>query len=173
MWGQNNFTAVNIGFNSGNSSYMLPEGLTDTVIDIETTSNVDVAGLYVFRVDQDDIIHPTNSLDNKQNGAELYVFLTVSKPLPLVLGDYVTLSCSHNNSINNQIDYSWYRNNTILLNQTTPTLVLPGVTRRDLGEYRCEVTSFPFKFSATITITARGIQSSVHIKVRAKPVYIG
>ena len=160
MWGLRSAETVNIGFNSGNSSYMLPGGLTEAVIDIETTSNVGVAGLYVFRVDQDDIIHPTNNvtcLDTKQNGAELCVFLTVSKPLPLVLGDYVTLSCSHDNSTNDQIDYSWYHNNTILLNQTTPTLVLPGVTRQDLGEYRCEVTNLPFSGSATITITARGM----------------
>ena len=166
MWGLRSAETVNIGFNSGNSSYMLPGGLTEAVIDIETTSNVGVAGLYVFRVDQDDIIHPTNNIScpfndsETENGVELCVLnvnLTVSKPLPLVLGDYVTLSCSHDNSTNDQIDYSWYHNNTILLNQTTPTLVLPGVTRQDLGEYRCEVTNLPFSGSATITITARGM----------------
>ena len=164
MWGRNNFDTVNIGFNSGNSSYMLPEGLTDAVIDIETTSNVGVAGLYVFRVDQDDIIHPTNNISCPyndsvtRNGAEMCVLdvnLTASRQLPLVLGDYVTLSCSHGN-ITTNYQYSWHHSNTVLPDQTTPTLVLPGVTRQDLRQYRCEVTRFPFRGSANINITARG-----------------
>lgn len=50
---------ANIGFNSGNNHYMIPGALSADTQDIETTSNVGVAGLYVFRVDQEDIIHPT------------------------------------------------------------------------------------------------------------------
>ena len=44
---------ANIGFNSGDRSYMLPGGLTSAVLDVETSSNVGVAGLYLFRVDQE------------------------------------------------------------------------------------------------------------------------
>ena len=171
---------VYIGFNSGSSSYMLPQAFNETAEDIETTSNVGVAGLYVFRVDEDDIMHPTSDIicegeteDIKSSSGSglgsgmeapfrcssliLAVNLTVSKDLPLVLGDYVTLTCSHGGNGTTNYQYSWYHNNTMLPDQTTPTLVLPGVTRQDLGKYRCEVTSTPFRGSATINITARGM----------------
>ena len=172
---------VYIGYESGNTSYTLPQTFNnETAEDIETTSNVGVTGLYVYRVDQDDIIHPTNDITCEGDTEDIVsssgfqlgsgmeapfrcsplipvaVNLTVSKYLPLVLGDYVTLTCSHGNSITNY-QYSWYHNNTVLPDQTTPILVLPGVTRRDLGEYMCEVTSIPFRGSATINITARGM----------------
>ena len=45
--------SANIGFNSGDRSYMLPGALTPAVLDVETSSNVGVAGLYLFRVDQE------------------------------------------------------------------------------------------------------------------------
>ena len=183
-WSRNG--QVNIGFNSGSSSYMLPQAFNETAEDIETTSNVGVAGLYVYRVDQDDIIHPTNNIicegDTEDimsssgsglgSGMEapfrcssliLAVNLTVSKDLPLVLGDYVTLTCSLGNGTTNY-QYSWYHNNTTLPDQTTSTVVLPGVTRQDLGKYRCEVTSTPFRGSATINITARGMYVHIHTK---------
>ena len=56
---------ANVGFNSGNRSFMLPEALTSAIVDIETTSNVGVPGLYIYRVDQDSIMEPTYNFTSK------------------------------------------------------------------------------------------------------------
>ena len=53
-WGFN----ANIGFNSRNRSFTVPGALTINTIDVETTSNVGVAGLHVYRVDQENITEP-------------------------------------------------------------------------------------------------------------------
>ena len=78
---------ANIGFKSGERFYMLPQALTPAVVDIEETSNVGVPGLYIYRVDQENITHPTPE--------DLNITLSASKPSPIVLGDYITLTCSH------------------------------------------------------------------------------
>ena len=44
---------------------MLPKALTSAVVDIETTSNVGVPGLYIYRVDQDSIMEPTYNFTSK------------------------------------------------------------------------------------------------------------
>jgi len=45
---------ANIGFNAGDNvgSFMVPGALTSQTRNIENGSNVDIPGLYVFRVDQ-------------------------------------------------------------------------------------------------------------------------
>ena len=48
-----------IGFNSGNQEQFLNVFInSENFLDIENTSNVDIPGIYAFRVDQDLIIEP-------------------------------------------------------------------------------------------------------------------
>lgn len=53
VYGRIEWGAANIGFNAGNSvrSFMVPGALTSSARNIETTSNVNRTGLYIYRVD--------------------------------------------------------------------------------------------------------------------------
>ena len=62
-WGNDTY----IGFNSDNTSYMLPGALTSATLYIGNSSNVGVQGLYVFRVDQESIIHPSQEICQGNN----------------------------------------------------------------------------------------------------------
>lgn len=57
MFGTGGFPAE-VGFNAGDGVRFkeVPTSQTDEVINIETTSNVGKQGLWVFRVDQDDLV---------------------------------------------------------------------------------------------------------------------
>ena len=50
-------TAV-VGFNAGDGiqSIEIPDSNTDNIVNIETTSNIGEAGLWVFRVDQEEVV---------------------------------------------------------------------------------------------------------------------
>ena len=50
----------NIGFNSGSRSFSLSVALTPDAVHIEDNSNVGIKGVYMYRVDQDTILEPTN-----------------------------------------------------------------------------------------------------------------
>ena len=51
--------STTIGFNSGNQEQFLNVFInSENFLDIESTSNVDIPGIYAFRVDQDVIIEP-------------------------------------------------------------------------------------------------------------------
>ena len=56
---------ANIGFNSGNNSYMLPNSLTSAIKDVDTSSNIGVPGLYIYRVDQESVEEPTYNYTSK------------------------------------------------------------------------------------------------------------
>ena len=53
-WGDD----ANIGFNAGDGirSFMLPGALTNQSVNVEDGSNVDVRGLYIYRVDLPSIL---------------------------------------------------------------------------------------------------------------------
>ena len=53
VYGDIEWGAANIGFNAGDGvrSFMVPGALTPQARDIETTSNVNRTGLYIYRVD--------------------------------------------------------------------------------------------------------------------------
>lgn len=58
-------SGANIGFNPsrltsapGSRPFMIPQALTNATVDIETTSNAGIPGLYAFRVDGASIIQP-------------------------------------------------------------------------------------------------------------------
>ena len=53
QWSHNDTT---VGFNSGNQEQFL--NVFINFLDIESTSNVGIPGIYAFRVDQDVIIEP-------------------------------------------------------------------------------------------------------------------
>ena len=55
--------------------------------------------------------------------------------MPVLLGDYLTLTCSTESLNNNTVD--WFHNDTVLLTNTTRMLVLPAVLSHNLGLYTC------------------------------------
>ena len=48
-----------VGFNAGDGIrfFVVPESRTPEIINITTTSNVDIPGVWMFRVDQEDIMN--------------------------------------------------------------------------------------------------------------------
>ena len=58
QWGDD----ANIGFNAGDGVrfFMLPGALTNQSVNVEDGSNVDVRGLYIYRVDLPSILDPND-----------------------------------------------------------------------------------------------------------------
>ena len=56
QWGD----GANIGFNAGDGtrSFMIPGALTPQSINIEDGSNVEIAGVYIYRVDSCSVLGP-------------------------------------------------------------------------------------------------------------------
>ena len=61
--------------------------------------------------------------------------ITSTKPMPVLLGDYLTLTCANESLNDNTVD--WFHNDTILSTTTTSSLVLPAVLSHNLGLYTC------------------------------------
>ena len=78
-WGDD----ANIGFDAGDSvrSFMLPGALTNQSINVEDGSNVDVRGLYIYRVDLPSILDP--------NDGEKLKIITLHVTLKLTDNDIV------------------------------------------------------------------------------------
>ena len=57
---------ANIGFNAGDGVrfFMVPGALTPQTRNIENGSNVNVSGLYIYRVDQNTVFEPGEKLNN-------------------------------------------------------------------------------------------------------------
>ena len=58
QWGDREDVAI--GFRSGDKTFMLPATFTDPFVNITTTCNVGVPGLFVNRVDQDNKTLPSS-----------------------------------------------------------------------------------------------------------------
>ena len=58
QWG----ASANIGFNAGDGtrSFMVPGALTNQTLTIEDGSNVDVTGLYIYRVNSCSVLGPND-----------------------------------------------------------------------------------------------------------------
>jgi len=56
---------ANIGFNAGDGvrSFMVPGALTSQTRNIENGSNVNISGLYIYRVDQNTVFEPGEKLN--------------------------------------------------------------------------------------------------------------
>ena len=54
-------TPAQVGFNAGdgNRSASVPGSRTDVIIDIDTTSNVGIPGVWIFQVNEEDTAAPT------------------------------------------------------------------------------------------------------------------
>ena len=61
--------------------------------------------------------------------------ITTSKPMPVLLGDYLTFTCSTESLNEDAVD--WFHNNTITSANTTRMLILPAVLSHNLGLYTC------------------------------------
>ena len=62
------FFSTTIGFNAGDGvrSFTLPESLTaEGVLNLENTSNVGIPGVYIFRVDQNEVETPSTVIPGK------------------------------------------------------------------------------------------------------------
>jgi hypothetical protein len=62
QWAQG-FISTTIGFNAGDGvrSFTLPDSLTaDGILNLDSTSNVGIPGVYMFRVDTDEVMEPGN-----------------------------------------------------------------------------------------------------------------
>ena len=59
-------TPAHVGFNAGDGVRfaLLPESDTPEIINVSTTSNVGVPGLWIFQVDEENITVDINSGDN-------------------------------------------------------------------------------------------------------------
>ena len=57
---------ANIGFNAGDGVrfFMVPGALTSQTRSIENGSNVNILGLYIYRVDQNTVFEPGEKLNN-------------------------------------------------------------------------------------------------------------
>ena len=67
------------GYNAGDGtvSYTIPGSLTEEIINIDSTTNVGVPGMWVFRVDQEQLILPP--CDDNFLGMKSLIFLVLSK----------------------------------------------------------------------------------------------
>ena len=76
-WGSN---SVNVGFNSGNTSYILPAP-------IQNFSNVDFPGLYVYRVDQESLRYPSQRFRICQGNDQRQIKIGSQENFPLIVGN--------------------------------------------------------------------------------------
>ncbi len=74
------------------------------------------------------------------------ITIALSKPLPILLGDYVTLTCSLVSDNSSNITYIWSLNGS-LLSDTSPIIVIAGVQKHNLGQYECTITRACYKYS--------------------------
>ena len=62
--------------------------------------------------------------------------------MPVLLGDYLVLTCSINVHPNSTLSHiNWFHNNIIQRRTTTMTYILPGVQLNELGFYKCANTA--------------------------------
>ena len=85
---------------------------------------------------------------------DLVVQINSSKPLAVLLGDYISLTCSSTSITSLQLSYSWELNGTILMGETSDTLVLPHVSQDRLGTYSCTASLSSVSASTAVTITS-------------------
>jgi hypothetical protein len=88
---------------------------------------------------------------------EIQVNITSSKEPPVLLGDYLVLTCLARGDSNTVYQFNWLHKDILLPDETTSTLVLPVVTRRELGVYQCTVSNNGVVVrSSSINITSQG-----------------
>lgn len=64
--------------------------------------------------------------------------ITSSKPMPVLLGDYLILTCAISNfEDSTSAPINWFHNDIIQPGVTTDTYILSGVQIDDLGFYKC------------------------------------
>ncbi|XP_003391519.1 PREDICTED: sushi, nidogen and EGF-like domain-containing protein 1, partial [Amphimedon queenslandica] len=89
-------TEAYVGFNSGgqNATYFAVQGSrTPAVIDIETTSNVEVAGLWIFQVNEAEII--TSPIGSCGTPDQLYANATILSYNTTTVNSTATYSCEN------------------------------------------------------------------------------
>ena len=99
---------------------------------------------------------------NESSGSEIgnkiivQVQVTSSKPIPVLLGECVTLTCSANDSYTTTYTYTWHHNGNTITDKTKPTLIIAGIQTHNLGHYQCTATSEYSIGSAWLVLHATG-----------------
>ncbi len=83
------------------------------------------------------------------------ITIALFKQLPILLGDYVTLTCSLVSDNSSNITYIWSLNGS-LLSDTSPVIVIAGVQKHNLGQYECTITRGCYKYSTNINLYTSG-----------------
>ncbi len=83
------------------------------------------------------------------------ITIALSKPLPVRLGDYVTLTCSLVSDNSSDITYIWSLNGS-LFSDTSSVIVIVGVQKHNLGQYECTITRGCYKYSTNINLYTSG-----------------
>ena len=93
----------NIGFNAGDGvrSFMLPGALTFQTRNVEMGSNVDMPGVYIYRVDQNMVFEPTGEEQN--NVLMIVILITLGESLnqKMILLIHNFPSCMYSHSLTN------------------------------------------------------------------------
>lgn len=89
----------------------------------------------------------------------LMLNITSSKSsLSVLLGDYITLTCSASSDLPPDTVYTWTLSNTNfssrVLEETSDTLTLPHISEDQLGTYTCTIASLVTSGPAEINITS-------------------
>ncbi len=151
----------------------MPGSQAPIVDDIETCSNVGIPGLFVYRVDQYDIIQPNHTNGNvgrlkrtckyelRPQYATIccwccsFLEILVSKSQPIYIGDNITLTCI-NGSNNLNYSYEWSLNEISIPNEDMSTLVISEVMPTVLGQYKCTINMYCTEQSATFFLEIAG-----------------
>lgn len=83
---------------------------------------------------------------------EVDLIITASKPLSVLLGDYIALNCSPIFPTREELSYTWtHLNTSTVLQETSNILRFPRISMEELGTYRCSVSPTDV---AEVTITS-------------------
>ena len=81
--------------------------------------------------------------------------VTSSKQPPVLLGDYISLTCN-SDAINDTtlFEYMWTFNSSEIPSETSNTLILSHISPAELGTYTCDIPSLLMTSEGQITITS-------------------
>ncbi len=83
------------------------------------------------------------------------VVIIPSKPLSVLLGDYISLNCVPIIPTSEEISYTWsHLDISTVLNVTSSILTFPSISMEQLGTYRCTAPAAVSLTGAEVIITS-------------------